>query len=66
MPEERRFTLQECADYMNISKRTLQRKIKEGKIIPVWGKIAEFVKKSKADAYMKTQEYKNRKRTSDV
>ena len=66
MPEVIILTLEVCADRMGFSVRTLQRKIDKDEIKAVWDKKIKGVKETECDIYMKTDVYKNRKRTSDV
>ena len=52
--EYRIFTLEEAADFIGKSKRQLQRYIKKGDIIPVWGKPrAEFVEEKELESFLK-------------
>lgn len=47
------FTLEEAADFIGKSKRQLQRYIKKGDIIPVWGKPrAEFVEEKELETFL--------------
>ncbi|KKK98134.1 hypothetical protein LCGC14_2645800 [marine sediment metagenome] len=61
MQEGKIFTLKEAADITGQSTKTLQRKVKEGKLKPVWGKKIEHFEDRELDIYMKTPEYKNRR-----
>lgn len=56
------LSLKEASDYSGMSVRTIQRKIEKGKIIPVWALIVKHIEKRKLVAYMKTDEYKARKK----
>ena len=48
------FTLQEAADFIGKSKRQLQRYIKKGYIIPVYGEPrAEFVEEKELESFLK-------------
>jgi len=51
--EYRIFTLEEAADFIGKSKRQLQRYIKKGYIIPVYGEPrAEFVEEKELETFL--------------